>query len=98
MSAGLRRTSVNLVRFAVCAAALWFVARGVTLHDVVVLAGDDARLVGHVQQQPGGVLITLTDGAERRLRVEEIAVDAQGDPQIIARRRQDPEAAPGSHG
>lgn len=76
MSAAARRWLWTGVRIAICAAALIFVIRGVTLDDEVGLA-NGTRIKGTLTSSDP-VVIRLADGTSRPIAREEIAVDKDG--------------------
>lgn len=78
MAGASKKHVSNIVRFVVCAAALWFVLRGVTSNDRVVLRDGGTILSGTVTEADGGVRIDMPDGRERFVKTDEIARDDQG--------------------
>lgn len=68
----------TILRIGVCAAALWFVIQGVTLHDHIVLKDGGGELKGVVEEQHDQIVIQLAGGEERVLERSAIAVDADG--------------------
>ena len=85
MTPRARKRTFNLIRVAICVAALWIVVRGVTLNDHVLLrAENDARteLVGVVLDESGPLRLRLATGETRDIPLDEIAVDNDGAPLI----------------
>lgn len=72
----------NIVRVAICVAALWIVVQGVTYHDHVRLADGKTELVGEVGSDGDGFTILAQDGTTRSLSRSEVALDADGTPRI----------------
>jgi len=77
-----KRMISNALRVGVCVAALWFVLKGVTLRDRVVLKRDATPLVGTVVEKADSVTVQRTDGDSITVSRDEIAVDEQGQPRI----------------
>ena len=75
-----RKLLKDSLRIGICAAALWFVVRGVTLRDHVVL--HDQVLVGTVHSEADPVQIELSDGGIYKIPLNLVATDAGGAPQI----------------
>lgn len=83
MSANTKRLLTHLLRIVVCAAALWFVARGVTLRDQLWLASAPAEpLVGSIVQEGSFFIVQQGDGTTRRIPESEVAKDEQGNPRV----------------
>lgn len=75
----------NLLRVAICVAALWIVVRGVTLRDHVSLrtaSGKQGEWVGVVVDESGPLRLRLASGEVREIPLDEIAVDKDGAPRI----------------
>jgi hypothetical protein len=75
----------NLLRVAICVAALWIVVRGVTLEDHVSIraaSGKQGELVGLVVDESGPLRLRLASGEVREIPLDEIAVDRDGAPRI----------------
>lgn len=81
MNSRTKKRLLNTLRIAACVAALAIVVNGVTLDDRVSLT-DGAELTGRVTERAGQIQITMADGSERSLSVDEIATDERGDPEI----------------
>lgn len=77
-----KKTLFNVLRISICAAALWFVAHGVTLNDHVVLDDGSATLVGAVSDRGDHLVVRFADGREQSVPKDEVAVNAQGQPRI----------------
>ena len=73
------------LRILVCVGLLWFVARGVTIQDRVVLADGRGEVVGRIIDQGDRIEIVRTDGAVEHFPKTAIAVDAAGDQQMRPR-------------
>ncbi len=82
MTAPGKRKLFNVLRIAICVAALWFVLRGVTLHDHLVLADGEVKLVGTVVEDGDPITFRLVDGQVRTVRRDDVAVDDHGNPRI----------------
>lgn len=72
----------NALRIGVCVAALWFVLKGVTLHDGVVLKQGAVPLTGTVVETADSVTIRQANGQSLTVARGEIAVDNQGQARI----------------
>ena len=70
------------IRVVICVAALWFVARGVTLDDQVTLRDDTTPLHGIIHEDGLRLRIQLADGETRAFERTDIAVDDAGTPKI----------------
>jgi len=77
-----KKTLFNVIRVAICVAALWFVIQGVTLHDHVSLADGRGDLIGTAIVRGDSVEVIDTDGKSHSLALSEVAVDEHGDPMI----------------
>lgn len=77
-----KRIISNTLRIAVCVAALWFVVKGVTLRDGIVLKRGGAPLTGTVIEGVDSVTVREPDGTSLTVTRDEIAVDEQGQPRI----------------
>ncbi len=82
MTQRTRKRWLNVLRFLVCGAALWFVVQGVTLDDRVTLRDGPTILKGTISDQSDGVTIVLADGSRRTIARDAIAVDEDGALQI----------------
>ncbi len=76
-----RKRLMDLFRISICVAALWFVVRGVTLRDRIVLR-DGQRVEGIVLSDRDPVQIKFPGGEIRTIATEQIAADANGVVQI----------------
>ncbi len=83
MTALARKRIFAGLRLVVCAAALWFVIRGVTLYDHVILRRDNADWKGTIVKRTDEVVLRLVDGTERSFSKEELAVDEEGNPRVV---------------
>lgn len=72
-----RFTAKNIVRLGLCAAALIFVLRGVSLHDALWLR-DHTTLVGAVQKTGDAFRVSLANGATQVVPAEEVQTTADG--------------------
>lgn len=77
MSKSNRKNLLRVLRIAICVAALWFVARGVSVRDHVWLQ-DGTELIGSLTERDGGFDIVLLTGVRQSLPLEEVGVDKQG--------------------
>ncbi len=82
MTAPAKKRLFNLVRVLICAAALWIVVRGVTLHDHVTPANGGPDWIGEVRVDADPVEIRLVGGEMQRIPRTDIALDADGAPRI----------------
>ena len=82
MTPRVRKRVFDGVRIALCAAALWFVVRGVTLDDYVTLGDGVTQLSGTIHATGLEVRVEQKDGETRVLAMTEIAVDESGSPRI----------------
>ncbi len=78
MTPRARKRLLDVLRVAICGAALWFVIRGVTLRDRVALRDDGPVLVGSVTEDGERIVVELSDGGTRVLTPAEIARDEDG--------------------
>lgn len=76
-----RKLLVDTLRVGICVAALWFVVRGVTLRDRVVLRNGTV-VDGVVLDEHDPVRIELRGGQSSVLPLEQIATDDAGVPRI----------------
>lgn len=81
MSKRARKLIVDALRIGICVAALWFVVRGVTIHDRVTLR-DGSAIDGVVIQDRDPIQIRLSGGETRELQNSDVTVDAAGLPRI----------------
>ena len=82
MTRRARRWLFHLVRVAICVAALWFVARGVTWHDRVELT-DGRELIGLASWRNGDDHVVLGNGGEpRSVPIADVARTDAGEPKI----------------
>ena len=72
-----------MLRVAICVAALWFVLRGVSLDDHLVVREDGTRVAGLIFDRGDHVDIVLSDGRTSRVSISDVAVDADGRPQLF---------------
>jgi len=72
----------SVLRIAICVAALWFVLRGVTFHDHLILRDQETELVGKVLDDADPLSFQLVDGQLRTVPHEDLVVDADGNPRI----------------
>ena len=72
---------MDSLRIGICAAALWFVVRGVTLRDRIILQ-DGRHFDGVVLSEHNPIQIQLPDGDVSTIKLDAIALDANGAPQI----------------
>lgn len=85
MTPRARKRLFNLLRVAICVAALWIVVRGVTLRDHVSIrttSGKQGEWVGLVVDESGPLRMLLASGEVREIPLDEIAVDKDGVPRI----------------
>jgi uncharacterized protein (TIRG00374 family) len=68
----------NLLRALICIAALWFVIRGVTWHDRLVLA-DGRVLAGDVSDEPGAIFVQTPAGETLQFSENEVARGEDGE-------------------
>lgn len=72
-----------MLRLALCAAALWLVMRGVSLHDQVTLReGGEVRVGRVVEAGAEALRWEDRDGGVTEIPLSEVARDAQGQPRI----------------
>jgi glycosyltransferase 2 family protein len=76
-----RKLLMDALRIGICAAALWFVARGVTLRDRVTLRNGEV-LEGLVVAEGDPLRLELPGGEVRTMAADEIAADSNGDAQV----------------
>ena len=81
MSARIRKRTFDVLRIAVCVAALWIVLRGVTLRDRILLRNGQT-LTGRLEQNDDIVVVALADGTRREIVRSDLAVDPRGEPRI----------------
>lgn len=72
----------NILRLAICVAALWFVLRGVKINDRVILKAGGQQLAGTVVDLGDRISIQLSDGSTRIVTMNEMALDEQGKARI----------------
>ncbi len=77
-----RKPIIGVIRFAVCGVALWFVVRGVNLHDEVVLKDGGPNVTGIVTIGDGDVFVQTAGGKTEALPLAAVAVDENGAPRI----------------
>lgn len=77
-----RKRWFNVLRVAICVAALWLVVRGVTFHDQVHLSDGRTQLAGEVLSDGQMLVIRLQGGQTRTLARTEIATEADGTPRV----------------
>ena len=83
MTPRARKTLLHVLRISICAAALWFVVRSVTLNDHVVLAEGGATLVGAVSDHGDHIVVRFPDGREQSIPKDEVALNARGQLRIV---------------
>lgn len=76
-----RKLVLDLLRIAICVGALWYVLRGVSLHDHVVL-DDGTTIEGIVRSDSNPLLIELRDGETQSFPFDHIKADSKGIPQV----------------
>ena len=81
MTPRAKKRLFNALRIAICAVALWFVIRGVTFRDHVILE-EGPELVGALIDEGDPVVIRLSDDQQRAVPRADIAVDERGEPRI----------------
>jgi len=81
MTPRIRKRLFDALRIAVCAAALWIVVRGVTIHDHVTLL-DGTDLVGDVLREADAVEMRMANGETRVVPRADIASDEDGTAKI----------------
>lgn len=81
MTKRTRKRLFDVIRVLVCAAALWIVVRGVTLHDHVTLK-DGRDVVGEVLSDSDPLQVRLANGEIERVARQDIAVDEDGAARI----------------
>ncbi len=81
MTPRVRKRLFDALRIAICIAALWFVIRGVTVRDHVILA-DGEEVVGTVVADADPIEVLLGDGERRDIPLSSVALDEQGAPMI----------------
>lgn len=81
MSPRVRKSIFDVLRIAICAAALYIVLRGVTVRDYVILS-DGSVLVGRAELLADGVAVTPVDGTRRVYPASVIAKNPQGDLRV----------------
>jgi len=72
----------GVLRIAICVAALWFVLRGVTFHDHLILRDQETELVGKVLDDGDPLSFQLVGGQLRTVPHADLAVDDHGDLHI----------------
>ena len=77
-----RKRLFDLLRIAICVAALWLVIRGVTLDDHLVLKSGSLKLVGTVIDEGDPLVIRLADGRTRSIALVDVALDDDGRPRL----------------
>jgi len=82
MARRARRRLFNVLRLAVCATALWFVVRGVTVNDRVVLRKGESTLVGQVTDRGDHIVVRFADEKERQVPKADVALDDRGELRI----------------
>lgn len=83
MSPVARKRLFDVLRLALCAAALWLVMRGVSLHDQVTLReGGEVRVGRVVEAGAEALRWEDRDGGVTEIPLSEVARDAQGQPRI----------------
>jgi len=83
MTPSNKKRLFNVIRAAICVAALWLVVQGVTLHDHVTLADGRGELIGTVLVRGESVEVVDRTGRTHTLALSEVAVDEQGDAMIV---------------
>ncbi len=76
-----KRRLFNVLRLAICVAALWFVIKGVTLRDRVELV-DGTVVEGGITDDGEQVVVVLTGGKTQAFARSEVAADPDGAPKI----------------
>ncbi len=82
MAARTRNHLFAVLRAMVCLVALWLVARGVTVHDVVTRV-DGTKLRGEVQEAAETVTVVLASGEQKQFPLAEVARESDGSPRIV---------------
>ncbi|MBI3834751.1 MAG: flippase-like domain-containing protein [Planctomycetes bacterium] len=72
-----RKTIFTLVRIAICAVALWIVARGITLSDQITLR-DGTTLDGRIEGEGASIELRLPSGDLQSIPRNEIAASKDG--------------------
>lgn len=78
MTATVKKRLFNVLRLAICVAALWFVLRGVTYYDRVKLANGQ-ELLGTIASDAETVYVTAASGETLNIPLGEVARDEDGE-------------------
>jgi uncharacterized protein (TIRG00374 family) len=81
MNPRVKKWTWTIVRLAICAAALWYVLRGVTLDDTVYLA-DGTAVKGQVVFVGEEVQVRLDEETAWKFSIDQIQKDDQGRPRV----------------
>jgi len=81
LAARMRKILFAMIRIAVCAAALWFVLRGITLNDRVTLRSGES-IEGRIEAEGANIDVRLPGGELRVIPRDEIGVSKNGTPRI----------------
>ncbi len=82
MSHRFKKLLLDVLRVSVCGIAIWFVARGVSLDDRVVLADGEKTVTGVVTVRGHDVIVASAGGGTEALPLAEVAVDEHGAPRV----------------
>jgi uncharacterized protein (TIRG00374 family) len=72
----------GVLRLLICVGALWIVARGVTVNDVLTPADGSPDVVGSIAESADGFTVTLPNGTTNTFLHDEVAVDENGHPRV----------------